>query len=194
MKAEALAVALAAMLTVVGGAAAVTGTGATNAMTATNADAGAAGSADVAATYENGTVTVTVTRGGEAVENATVETADGEYTTDANGIVVAENVSVGDELEVEVDGEGFDGEVEYVVDDGGLTLVEEEYEYETADGNADDREENAEDGEENADDEAEDSDDEEDEEEDDDDEEEEDDEEEADDEDDDADDDEEDDE
>ncbi|MFB6207326.1 MAG: hypothetical protein ABEJ05_12465, partial [Haloglomus sp.] len=126
-------VTVAAMLTVVGGAAAVSGTS----MSPTaDANADTPRDAAVAATYDNGTVTVIVTNDGGAVENATVEVAGEAYATDANGTVVAENVSVDDELSVEVEAGSFEAEQEYAVADGQLTLVSEEYEYEAADDHA----------------------------------------------------------
>ncbi|PSP56983.1 hypothetical protein BRC72_11310 [Halobacteriales archaeon QH_7_66_36] len=116
------------MLTVAGGAAAVTGTGLSDAGTA------ASGDVTVETTYTDGAVTVAVTQDGAPVENASVEVADEEYTTDANGTVTAENVDLeaGEELGVEVEGDGFEAELSYALQDGNLQLLEEEYEYEQA--------------------------------------------------------------
>ena len=128
MNVKSIVVALAAMLTVAGGAAAVTGTGLSDAGTA------ASGDVTVETTYTDGAVTVAVTQDGAPVENASVEVADEEYTTDANGTVTAENVDLeaGEELGVEVEGDGFEAELSYALQDGNLQLLEEEYEYEHA--------------------------------------------------------------
>lgn len=126
------AVVLTALLTVVGGAAAYASTGPTN--TSSDAPSAAAGDANVATTYDNGTVTVAVTDGGTPVENATVEVGDGEFATDANGSVTVANVTVEDDLSVEVETDAFDAELTYSLDDGALTLQELEMEYETDDG------------------------------------------------------------
>jgi segregation and condensation protein B len=123
MNAKAIAAALAALVLTAGGAVAVGGAQSTADSTDTVRDAA------VDATYDDdGNVTVTVTNGGEAVENATVEVGDEEYETDANGTVTAE-VEADGELEVEVDADDFSAEQEYALSDGQLTLVEEEYEY-----------------------------------------------------------------
>jgi hypothetical protein len=130
MTAKTLAVGLAVVLMMVGGAAAVTAgpAGGTQAPDATNATATAPGEADIEATYDNGTVTATVTQGGEPVENASVEIDEEEYTTDANGSVVAE--SDGNAyLEVEVETDGFEGEIKYKIANNSLLIYEEEYEY-----------------------------------------------------------------
>ena len=128
MNVKSIVVALAAMLTVAGGAAAVTGTGLSDAGTA------ASGDVTVETTYTDGAVTVAVTQDGAPVENASVEVADEEYTTDPNGTVTAENVDLetGEELGVEVEGDGFEAELSYALQDGNLQLLEEEYEYEQA--------------------------------------------------------------
>lgn len=88
---------------------------------------------DASATYDNGTVTVTVTSGGDGVENVTVY-ADGEKvgTTDANGTVTFETNAT-EELELELEKGNFEGELEYVIRDGSLVLTEESYEYELMD-------------------------------------------------------------
>jgi hypothetical protein len=128
MNVKSIVVALAAMLTVAGGAAAVTGTGLSDAGTA------ASGDVTVETTYTNGAVTVTATQDGAPVENASVEVAGKEYITDANGTVTAENVDLeaGEELGVEVEGDGFEAELSYALQDGNLQLLEEEYRYEQA--------------------------------------------------------------
>jgi hypothetical protein len=115
--------ALLVTLTMAGGTAAMTDTG----PMATPDATAATGEADIDATYANGTVTVTVTQGDAPVKGAAVEMADGEYTTDANGTVTADVGDI-DELDVEVEADGFEGEVGYAVADGTLTLQEEEYE------------------------------------------------------------------
>ncbi|PSQ24691.1 hypothetical protein BRD04_00965 [Halobacteriales archaeon QS_9_67_17] len=146
MNVKSIVVALAAMLTVAGGAAAVTGTGLS--------DAGTAASGDVTAetTYTDGAVTVAVTQDGAPVENASVEVADEEYTTDANGTVTAESVDLeaGEELGVEVEGDGFEAELSYALQDGDLQLLEEEYEYEQAEDAEDEAEDEADDDEDEA--------------------------------------------
>lgn len=138
MSTKVIAVALAVVLTTVGGAAAVTTTGGIAMQEATDSPTG---EADVDATYDGGTVTVTVTRGGDPVPGAVVEVADGEYATDANGTVVARDVAVEDELTVEVEADGFEGEVEYERTDGNLTISKEEYEYEAEDESGEDDDE-----------------------------------------------------
>jgi len=136
MNVKSIVVALAAMLTVAGGAAAVTGTGLSDAGTA------ASGDVTVETTYTDGAVTVAVTQDGAPVENASVEVAGEEYTTDANGTVTAENVDLeaGEELGVEVEGDGFEAELSYALQDGSLQLLEEEYEYEQAEDAEDENE------------------------------------------------------
>jgi len=130
------AVAVAVMLTVVGGAAAVSSTATTGATTAADTPR----DADVTATYDNGTVTVAVTNGGEPVENASVEVGDSEYTTDTNGTVVAESVDAEDDVTVEVEGDALEAEQEHALENGTLTLVSEEYEYEDVDEDAEEEE------------------------------------------------------
>lgn len=97
-------------------------------------------SVDASATYDNGTVTVTVASGGNGVENVTVY-ADGETvgTTDGNGTVTFETNAT-DELELELEKGNFEGELEYVIRDGSLVLTEESYEYELMDDEAEDDE------------------------------------------------------
>lgn len=122
MNTKILAVALAALLVAAGGAAAVGST------VASDADQPDTRDADIEATYEDGNVTVTVTNGDDPVPNATVEVGDGEYTTDANGSVTAP-VEDDDEIDVEVEAPGFEGEHEYALVDGELVLQEEKFEY-----------------------------------------------------------------
>lgn len=97
-------------------------------------------SVDASATYDNGTVTVTVASDGDGVENVTVY-ADGETvgTTDGNGTVTFETNAT-DELELELEKGNFEGELEYVIRDGSLVLTEESYEYELMDDEAEDDE------------------------------------------------------
>ncbi len=133
MTAKTVAVGLAVVLMMVGGAAAVTaGPAAQSDAQTQTTDAGtnatAPGDADIGATYDNGTVTVTVTQGGEPVENASVELNEEEYTTDANGTVVAEYDGHA-YLEIEAETGGFEGEVKYNLVDDSLLIHEEEYEY-----------------------------------------------------------------
>lgn len=133
MAAKTLAVGLAVVLMMVGGAAAVTAGPAAQSHAQTQvADTGmnatAPGDAGIGATYDNGTVTVTVTQGGEPVENASVEIDEEEYTTDANGTVVAESDGNAS-LEIEAETGGFEGEVKYKIANNSLLIHEEEYEY-----------------------------------------------------------------
>lgn len=94
---------------------------------------------DVAATHDNGTVTVAVTTDGSGVENVTVLDDDERVgTTDANGTVAFETDD-SEELELELHKNGFEGELEYVVRNDSLLLLEEEYEYPEVD--ADDEDE-----------------------------------------------------
>lgn len=120
MNSKILAVAVAALLVTAGGAAAV-GTVVSD-ETADTRDA------DIDATYDSGNVTATVTNGGDPVQNATVEIGDGEYRTDADGIVTAP-VDDTDEVEIEVEAPGFEGDHEYAIVDGALVLEEESFEY-----------------------------------------------------------------
>lgn len=100
---------------------------------------------DASTTYDNGTVTVTVTSDGDGVENVTVYTDDEKVgTTDENGTVTFET-SATDELEVELEKGNFEGELEYVIRDGSLVLTEESYEYELMDDDEDDDEREMED-------------------------------------------------
>jgi hypothetical protein len=73
-------------------------------------------------------------------ESVTVVTdADGVATVNAS--TLAEDDESLEELEVEYESEYAEGELEYVVENGSLTLVEEEYEYEIEDEEAEDEEE-----------------------------------------------------
>lgn len=130
MTAKPFAVGLAIMLTMVGGAAAITAGPAQPHAQAqeTGLNATAPGEADIGATYDSSTVTVTVTQDGESVENASVEINEQVYTTDANGTVVT--AYDGDtELEIEVDTSGFEGKVTYNLVGNSLLIQDEEYEY-----------------------------------------------------------------
>ncbi|MFB6123503.1 MAG: hypothetical protein ABEJ78_08595 [Haloferacaceae archaeon] len=84
----------------------------------------------VDATMDDGTVTVTVERGGSGLANATVY-ANGDQvgTTDANGTVSFET-SAEDELEITVEGDAFETKSEYAVQDGSLVLEKSEFERE----------------------------------------------------------------
>ncbi|QSG12003.1 hypothetical protein HSBGL_1586 [Halapricum desulfuricans] len=85
---------------------------------------------DATATLDNDTLEVTVTTNGSPAENVSVTYDDQTQLTDENGTVLF-NLSEdgGDEVEFELEKGGFEGELEYVLGDGPLTLVEEEYEY-----------------------------------------------------------------
>jgi len=86
---------------------------------------------DATAVLNNGTVAVTVTAGGNPAENVAVSYDDRTQLTDENGSASFDISEDGeDEVELELEKDGFEGELEYVVEDGTLTLVEEEYEYE----------------------------------------------------------------
>lgn len=147
MNTKLLAIAMSALLVVTGGAAAVTTGGSMQAgddpATATNAPS----DVDAQATYENGTVTVTVTADGEPVENVTVEADDTEATTGPNGATTFETDGE-DEVELSFEHDGFEGEQEYLVQDGSLTLVEEEYEYDVEEAEESEEAEDEEDAEE----------------------------------------------
>lgn len=127
-----------AVLLVAGSGAAVTGVAQTDA-----GDASASVSdLEMDATLDNETVAVTVVDGGESVENASITVeGDEEVTvaTDANGTATVDRSALSEddesleELEVEYESDHAEGELEYVVSDGSLTLVEEQYEYEVDD-------------------------------------------------------------
>jgi len=124
MSLQLTAIALAAMLAITGGAAAVVATGAASqASPATTAH-----DAHVAASLGSGTLTVTVTNGGAPVENATVAVADATARTGANGSATL-NASPGDALELRVRADGFVAEQTYRVTNGSMTLLEEQYRY-----------------------------------------------------------------
>jgi hypothetical protein len=149
---------LALLLVAAGGGAALSASPATQPDTG---DSSSLRDADVASTYDDGTVTVTVTSNGTGVENVSVY-ADDEHvdTTDANGAVSFEATD-DEELEVELVAGDFEGELAYAIEDGSLVLVEEEYEYADPEddgedaGEADDEADDEEDGSEEADDEEE---------------------------------------
>ncbi|GAB7012068.1 hypothetical protein [Halolamina salina] len=109
---------LVAALVVSAGAGAVTATGAENSDTASDTT--------VEASYDNGTVTLSVTQNGSAVENVSV-TANGEDVgaTDANGSLTFETDAT-EELEIELEGDGIEHEVEYVIEDGDLVRESDE--------------------------------------------------------------------
>lgn len=136
-----LTVALVALLAT-GGAAATVGTVST-AQTAGNAHVQ---DADVDATMTNETVTVSVHDDGAPVTNATVHANDAIATTDGNGTVTFEHAALADEnesldeLDVTVEKGAFAAELEYRVENGSLTLLEESYEYDR-DASGDDAEE-----------------------------------------------------
>lgn len=124
-----------AVLLVAGGGVAATGLAQTDAetSTATVSDLG------MDAALDKGTVTVTATDGGTPLENAsiTVEgdkevrvTTDSDGTATVNKSVLIEDDESLEELEIEYESDHAEGELEFVVQDGSLTLVEEEYEYE----------------------------------------------------------------
>jgi hypothetical protein len=123
------AVAVAALLCVAGVA------GATGAATPgasqfaqTDDQSPSAATVDASATIENETLVVTVTADGEPAENVSVSYNDQTAQTGADG-TASFAVSDDDEAEIELETDGFEGELEYGVADGSLTLLEEEYEY-----------------------------------------------------------------
>lgn len=150
-----IAVGLAALLAVGGVGAAVSGVG----PQALSGDATetTVENVNAHAVADNGTVTVSVTDRGAPVENVTVyadsddEELDG--STDANGTVTFD-IDASEELEIELEGESFEAELDYTVEDGSLILLEEEYEYERDD--IEDDEEESEDDEEDEEEESED--------------------------------------
>ncbi|MFC6989369.1 hypothetical protein ACFQJD_12845 [Haloplanus sp. GCM10025708] len=100
------------------------------------------------ATLDDGTVTVAVDRGGSGVPDATVY-ADGERvgTTGENGTVSFETTAA-DELELAVEGDGFEMNGEFDVENGSLVLEKSEFERDDAeDEDADDEADDAEDDE-----------------------------------------------
>ena len=147
---------LAAGLVVLLAAGAVTAAGAGSNGQVAPSDTGRVTNADVDTTYENGTVTLTLVDdgGGEGIANATVDVKreyqgddsaraddEGAYerigTTDANGTtafdLTPENASRNvTALEAHFTKGAFSAELEYRVENGSLSLIEEEYEYERA--------------------------------------------------------------
>ncbi|MFB6303141.1 MAG: hypothetical protein ABEH78_09815 [Haloferacaceae archaeon] len=94
---------------------------------------------DATALVDNGTLEVTVTADGSPAENVSVIYDDQTQLTDENG-TVSFNVSEDDEVELELEKGGFEGELAYALEDGSLTLVEEEYEYEGSEEHAEESE------------------------------------------------------
>lgn len=129
-----IAVGLTALLAVGGASAAVSGVG-PQALPG-DATESTVENVNAHAVADNGTVTVTVTDRGEPIEGVSISTdSDDEErvnSTDANGTVTFD-IEPSEELELELDGEQFDGELEYTVEDGSLVLLEEEYEYDRED-------------------------------------------------------------
>lgn len=102
----------------------------------------------MATTYDNGTVTVTVSENGTGVENVSVA-VDGEIvgTTGADGSLTFEPNAT-DELELELWKGEFEGELKFAIHDGSLIIQEEAYEYpevESEDEHADDDDEHEDD-------------------------------------------------
>jgi len=139
--------AVAVMLLAAGGAVASTG-GVSMTDDGTDATTAVHENVEASAAYDNGTVTLTVADGDDPV-NATVEVEAGDVertvAADANGTVIV-NASGAEELEVEISGDGFEGELEYAVSDDGLRLIEEEYEYEIEEGEDDEGDDDDADG------------------------------------------------
>lgn len=133
MNRQLLAIGLAALVVTVGAAAAV-------GSTLAQGDDLDTRDANIDATYDNGTVTATITNGGDPVENATVEIGDEEYTTGENGTVTADITEDEDEVEIKFETEHIEGKSEYAIVDGELVLQEEEFEYEVEDAEDDDDE------------------------------------------------------
>lgn len=133
-----LAAALAALVAFGGVAAA--GTGVVGPQLATD-DATSTTNVNAQAAYDDGAVTVTVADAGDPLQNVTVYADDEPVgTTDANGTVTFD-ANATDELELELVGDDFEGELEYGIQDGELVLSEEAYEYERDDTEADDEDE-----------------------------------------------------
>lgn len=123
-----LAVGLAALLVSagVGAAATSSSTGATTAATAEDVDDYAA-----TASYDNGTVTFTVTNNSSGVSGLGV-TVDGTSvgTTDANGSVAFDvNDSETENFTVVATGDNVTAEFTYALDNGSITFVDGEFEY-----------------------------------------------------------------
>jgi hypothetical protein len=157
---------LAAGLVVLLAAGAVTAAGTGSSSQVAMSDTGSVTNADVDATYENGTVTLTLVDEGdggvEGIVNATVDVTreyegdhdaregeDGAYErigrTDSNGTVAfdltpeneSRNVTT---FEIHLKKGVFSAELEYRVERGSLSLLEEEYEYDRAENREDDDE------------------------------------------------------
>ncbi|QKY20271.1 hypothetical protein B4589_007715 [Halolamina sp. CBA1230] len=96
---------------------------------------------DADVTYDNGTVELTVTQNGSAVENASVA-ANGEDvgTTDANGSLTFET-NASEELEIEIESGEKELELEYEIEDGELVREDDDDEA-GPDENASDRAKN----------------------------------------------------
>lgn len=93
--------------------------------------------AEVDATWDNGTVTVTAMDTESPIANATVEVNDAEAVTDENGTATVElDPNESQTVEIEIEHDRFEAELEYDVTEDGLVLLSEEYEYERG---ADDR-------------------------------------------------------
>ena len=137
-----IAVGLTALLAISGVGAAVSGVG----PQALSGDAteSTVENVNAHAVADNGTVTVTVTDSGEPIEDVSVyagsddEEMDG--STDANG-TVAFDMEPSEELEIELEGKNFEGELDYTVEDESLVLLEEEYEIEDIEEDEKDEEE-----------------------------------------------------
>jgi hypothetical protein len=131
------------VLLVAGGGAAATGL----AQTDTGASSASVSDLEMDATLHGGSVMVTMTDDGAPVENASI-TVEGEtgvtVTTDADGTATVNRTALTEadesleELEIEYESDHAEGELEYVVEDGTLTLVEEEYEYEVEEADGED--------------------------------------------------------
>ncbi|WP_053949068.1 hypothetical protein [Halolamina sediminis] len=94
------------------------------AVTAQTDDASA--DTSIEANYDDGTVTLSVAQNGTGVENVSVEANSEDVgATDANGTLTFETNAT-EELELELEGEGIDQEVEYVIEDGELVRESDE--------------------------------------------------------------------
>jgi hypothetical protein len=122
-----VAAGLAVLVAAAGGGAALTGAAQPSDDAADVADGPR--DVDVTAAHDDGTVTVTVTDAGGGVENVSVHHDDARVgRTDANGTVTF-TTDASEELELELQKGAFEGELEYDLGNGPLTLVEESYEY-----------------------------------------------------------------
>lgn len=136
-----LAAGLAVLVAAAGGGAALTGAAQPSDDASDVADGPR--DVDVTAAYDDATVTVTVTDADGGVENVSVSHDDERVgTTDANGTVTF-TTDATDELELTLETGAFEGELEYDLRNGSLTLVEESFEY----AELDDADEDGEDGE-----------------------------------------------